>query len=142
MTAVGVESQIVEALLTRLAALALSPAVPVAYPDVTFPATGTTKPDTYLDAKRLPAGARAIGISAWNEYPGIFQVDVVTKKGGGAIKSTQIADAVAAWFPRGTSLTNGGVQVDIYDPPAIAPSIDDDPYTRIPVSIRYRTFKR
>lgn len=142
MTATGVESQILEALILRLKALTLSPALPLALPDVTFPAAGQVKPDTYLDAKPMRAGARGIGISAWDEYPGIFQVDVVTKKGQGAIKSTQIADAIAAHFAKGSTLTNGSVTVGIYDQPVIASSIDDDPYTRIPVSVRYRCFVR
>ena len=34
-----------------------------------------------IESESLRAGARAVGISAWNEYPGIFQIDVVTQKG-------------------------------------------------------------
>lgn len=142
MTAVGTESQITEALLTRLAALTLSPVLQVAYPDVLFPPAGQVKPDTYLDAHQLRAGAQGIGISAWDEHGGIFQVDVVDKAQDGSIKPTQIADAVADWFPRNLRLTNGSVQVDIYAKPAIAAPVTDAPYTRTPVSIRYRCFKR
>jgi Bacteriophage related domain of unknown function len=139
MTAVGVESQITEALLTRLSALTLSPTLPVAYPDVAFtpPSAGM-----WLEAAILRATTGSIGISAWEEHAGIFQVTVVAPKGGGAIKSTQVADAVTAWFPRFTRLLNGAVQVDVYDSPNIAAAIDDPPYTRTPVSIRYRTFVR
>lgn len=142
MTAVGVESQITEALLQRLLALTLSPALQVALPNVAFPAAGQTLPDTYLDAHQLRADTQGIGISAWNEFAGIFQVDVVYKAQDGAIKPTQIADAVADWFARDTVLSNGSVQVRIDERPSIAAPISDAPYTRTPVSIRYRCFKR
>ena len=142
MTAVGVESQITEALLARLAALTLSPALQVAWPDTVFPAAGQVKPDTYLEANQLRAETQGIGISAWDEHAGIFQVDVVNKPNGGLIKPTQIADAVAAHFPRNLRLPNGSVEVLILEPVSIAAPIPDAPYTRTPVSIRYRCFKR
>lgn len=142
MTAVGNESQITEALLTRLIALTLSPVVPVAVPNVQFPATGSDKPDTYLEASILRAPTQGIGISAWDERVGILQVDVVYKPNDGEIKPLQIADSVAAWFPRGTRLVNGSVQVDVYEPAQIATAMSDGDRLRIPVSIRYRTFTR
>jgi hypothetical protein len=144
MTAVGVEAQITEALFERLADLTLSPVLPVSYPDVVFPAVGQTKPDNYLEAAILRAQTAAVGLSKWDEHAGILQVTVVTKQfpAGGTKTPTQIADAVAAWFPRGTRLLNGSVQVDVYEKPAIASPIADAPYTRTPVSIRYRTFVR
>jgi hypothetical protein len=143
MIAIGIESQITEALLQRLAALTLSPALLVAYPNVTFPAAGQTKPTTYLEAHSpLRANTSAIGISAWNEHAGIFQVDVVYGTQDGAIRPTQIADAIAQHFPRNLRLTNGDIQVDIYEPPSIAAPITDGSYNRTPVSISYRTFTR
>lgn len=142
MTAVGVESQITEALLARLAALTLSPALQVAYPNVPFPAAGAVKPDTYLEANQLRAETQGIGISAWNEHAGVLQVDVVYKAEDGAIKPTQIADAVADHFPRNLRLANGSIVVHINERPSIAAPISDAPYTRTPVSIRYRVFKR
>lgn len=139
MTATGVESQITEALFARLAALTLSPALPVAWPDVSFtpPANGV-----YLDVHQLRAETVGIGISAWNEHAGVLQVDVVAKGQDGVLGRTEIADAVAAHFPRNLKLTVGDVRVDIDDPPAIAAPVPDAPYTRTPVSIRYRAFKR
>jgi hypothetical protein len=144
MTAVGVEAQITEALLARLAALTLSPVLPVVYPDVEFPAAGQAKPSSWIEAVILRAQTRGIGISAWDEHAGILQVTVVTQENpaGGTNAPTQIADAIAAWFPRGTRLINGSVQVDVYETPAIASPVPDAPYTRTPVSIRYRTFIR
>jgi hypothetical protein len=40
-------------------------------------------------------------------------------------------------------MTNGSVQVDVYEPAAIATAIaDGDRLREIPVSVRYRTFTR
>lgn len=138
MSAVGIEAQIAEALLTRLAALTLSPALQVAWPNKVF---GPDKPDTYLKASLLRAPTQGIGIAAWDEHTGLLQVDVVYKAQDGEIKPLQIADAVAAWFGRGTRLVNGSVAVTVYEKPSIASSVrEDDAYLKFPVSIRYRTF--
>lgn len=144
MTAVGVEAQITEALLNRVKTLGVSLSLPVAYPDVTFPVEGQTKPVNYLDVSILRAPTAGIGISAWDEHAGILQVTVVTKQfqEGGTRIPTQFSDAVAAWFPRGWSVANGAVLVTVYETPAIASPLSDTPYTRTPVSIRYRTFIR
>jgi hypothetical protein len=144
MTATGVEAQIGEALFARLAALTLSPVLLVAYPNAVFPPAGSDKPTTYLKASLLRVGAQGIGISAWDEHAGILQVDVLSGSQSGEVKPLQIADAVAAWFGRGTRLTNGSVQVDVYETPRIGPAIADDGngYEQIPVSVRYRTFVR
>lgn len=138
MAAVGIESLITEALLQRLAALALTPALPVAYPNVAFtPPVG----GSYLEAREpLRSSTEAIGISRWNEHTGIFQIDVVYRAQDGAIAPTEIADKVADWFKRGTRLINGSVRVDINEPPSVAASMADAPYIRIPVSVRYRVF--
>lgn len=137
MTAVGVESQITEALLQRLAALTLSPVLPIANPNVTFtpPASGP-----YLQANILRSPTETVGISRWDERTGIFQVDVVYAAKDGLIKPTQIADQIAVWFKRGTRLLNGAVRVDIYETPEIGTPLTDTPYVRTPVTIRYRVF--
>lgn len=142
MSAVGTDALIAEALLTRLAALTLSPALQVAWPNRTFPEPpAVDKPDTYLQASLLRAPTQGIGIAAWDEHAGILQVDVVYKAQDGEIKPLNIAAQVAAWFGRGTRLINGSVQVDVYEKPSIASSVrQDDAYLKFPVSIRYRTF--
>lgn len=135
------ESLIAGALLARLKALVLSPALQVAYPNVPFPASGSDKPDTYLQASLLRGATQGIGISQWDEHAGILQVDVLYKSQNGEVKPLAIADAVASWFGRGTRLTNGGIQVDVYEKPAIGPAINNgDGYEKFPVSIRYRCF--
>lgn len=141
MAAIGTEALIIEAFTQRVAALALalSPVLLVAYPNVTFPAVGQTKPATYLQMSILRAETRGIGLSKWDERAGILQVDVVYSTPNGLAPPTNIADAVAAWFPRNVALVNGGVRVDINEPASIGSPVDDEaPYKKIPVSIRYR----
>lgn len=141
MSAVGTEALIIEALMQRLATLVLSPVLAVAYPDVVFPAAGQVKPATYLRVSFMRARTASVGISRWDERPGIMQVDVVYSTAAGPIGPTNYADAVAAWFPRNWSTTNGAVRVDVYETPSIdSPVPDVAPYSFIPVSIRYRVF--
>lgn len=141
MAVVGNEAKITEALFTRLAALSLSPALSVAYPNVPFPAPpAVDRPDTYLQASILRAPTQGVGIAAWDEHAGILQIDVVYKPQDGELKPLQIADSVAAWFARGTRLINGAVQVDVYETPQIASLMADGDRMRIPVSVRYRSF--
>lgn len=144
MSAVGIEAQITEALLTRLAALTLSSPLQVAWPNVPFPATPTTdRPDTYLQASVLRAQTQGVGIAAWDEHAGILQVDVLYKSADGEIKPLNVAGAIATWFGRGTRMVNGSVQVDVYEKPSIASSISNgDGYSKFPVSVRYRSFVR
>src|SRR4051794_24622464 len=131
MATSGNEALITEAFVQRLAALVLTPTLLVAYPNVAFPATGQAKPATYLQASILRAETRPIGISRWDERAGIFQVDVVSSAQSGLVPPTEIADAVADWFPRFTRLVNDGVQVDVYETPAIGPLVvDAAPYYR------------
>ncbi|MGJ5032355.1 phage tail terminator-like protein [Bradyrhizobium sp. HKCCYLS2038] len=139
MAVVGTEAKITEALFTRLAAL--SPAIPTAYPNVSFPAPpAVDRPDTYLQASILRAPTQSVGIAAWDEHAGILQIDVVYKPQDGELKPLQIADSVAAWFARGTRMTNGSIQIDVYEPPQIASMMADGDRFRIPVSVRYRSF--
>ena len=132
------ESQIAAALFERLRNLTLSPALQVAYPNVTF---GPDKPDTYLRASLLRVPTQTIGVSAWDEHGGILQVDVMHNEQNGEVTPLAIADAVAAWFGRGTRLTSGSVQVDVYEKPSIGSVVrNGDGYNFYPVSVRYRSF--
>lgn len=139
MAAVGIEATISEALIKHLADLTLSPALPVSWPNVPFTPPTSGK---YLHAHHLRGPTDAVGISAWNAHQGIFQVDVVHPATGGLIPPTNIADAVAAHFARGTRLANGEIEVRIDQPPQIAAPVTDAPYIRTPVSISYRVFTR
>lgn len=142
MAAVGTEAQIADALLTRLAELSLSPALQVAWPDKEFtpPKDGLGKPEPYLEARLFEAPTEGIGISRHNQYQGFLQVTLVYPENAGAIVSKSVAAAVIQHFKRGTRLYSGSQRVDIIREPYLSPSIQDAPYTRTPVTIRYIAF--
>lgn len=138
MTAVGIESQIWESLYAHLAALTLSPPLAIAGPNTKFPAAGETLPAIYLRVHHLRATPDDVGISKWVERQGVLQVDVCYSREDGLIAATEIADAIAAHFPRGSVI--GSIPVRIDWTPAVASPIDDSPHIKLPVSIRYRAF--
>lgn len=143
MAAVGTTSQITRALQAHLAALTISPAIEVMYFDVKKDKPFVNGvPQPYLEAKvfRAPTETLAVDDDATAMHVGFFQVDVVYPEGKGSIAPTQIADIVKDHFPRGTVLTDGSTKVRIDLDPYVMSQIKDGPYTRTPVSIRFRAF--
>lgn len=131
-----VETSIVEALMARLATLTLSPALPVAWPNVDYtpPAAG------YLRVTHAPNTATQVtlGTEGKNRHIGIFQVDVMLPIIIGISTPMEKAGAVAAHFKRGTVLTKDGISVRITRPPEIRPALQSLPYIQVPVIIRYQ----
>jgi hypothetical protein len=115
---------------------AMTPAVATAWEGVSFtPATGVP----YQRAHMLPATPdnRQMGSSMRIER-GVFQVMLCYPSGVGSATAQARADAVVAWFKRGTTLSSGGVQTIVTDTPAKSPAfIDTDRYV-VPISIRYQ----
>jgi hypothetical protein len=134
----GVETRIYEALAAQLAALALTPAMPIAWPNVDFkpPATG------YLRASFLPAatGAFARSGTGSNEHRGIFQIDVFWPENKGETEPSNKAAAIIAHFKRGTVLSREGATIRIDDPPYRGPSLQEPGFLQIPVSVPYHAF--
>lgn len=141
MTAIGTEAQIVRALLARLQALALTPALPVAYPDVEFkpPATGM-----WLEAAIFQAPTEAVSIphDGWNSYTGFMQVTLVAPENTGQVQTAQVAAQIVNWFKRGTSMIDGATTVTIFKPPYASPTLEDRNTTRTPVTVRYQAFAK
>lgn len=137
MAAVGTDAKIAESLFTRLAALVLSPALPVSYPEPVRPFVRPAS-GPWLEANFLPAATAGIGISSWDEHVGLLQVTVVYPNGSGVLAPLEIAHNIVAWFPRNLSLTNCA----IYATPIIGTMFPDpdNSTTRTPVSVRYRSF--
>lgn len=136
--ATTVEGKIADALLAHIGTLTLSPALPVAYPNVPFsPPSGT-----YLEAAFLPNTNTNlfIGNSDPTQHQGLLQVTVIYKPANGIVKPNDIAGAIVAHFAKGTRLTSGGVTVRVYDKPSVAAPLQDADHLRIPVTVRYRGF--
>lgn len=139
-----VESTIPSLLLARVAALVLSPALPVAYPDVAFtpPVDAQGKAKPYLEVRHLPNTNvnLFLGDDATVQYQGLFQITVIYPAGQGIPKPFDIAGLVALHFKKGTALRGDGVNVRIYQKPSVARSIQETDRIRVPVTIPYQVF--
>lgn len=138
----AVEVAIQSALLNRLGAMVLTPAVPVALPNVPFTPPVPGQNAAWLRGTILPADSIALSVDygSENQHFGIFQVDIFYGIGSGALAPGRIADAVLAWFRRGTRLTKDGFTVEVTRVPWVGQLIDDDPWVMIPVSVPYLAF--
>lgn len=142
----AVEVAIPEALVDRLNALVLVPAVPVVQQGVvpTTPVPSAGPGVYYLEASFLPATSFSIGIAdnAHNQHYGILQVDVRGPLGEGNYKARRIAAKVGGWFARGTKCTKDGFTTTVFEPPHVHEGRIDGAWWRIQVDIRYRCFAR
>ncbi len=141
MAATGTEAQIKDALCARLAALVLSPVLPVSYPNVVFtpPSAGM-----WLEAMifAAPAVELSVGDSGSNSLTGFLQVTIVDRQKTGEITSAKVAALIAAHFKRGTEFTSGVTSIRINRRPSIMSTFKDDVYVKTPVTIRYQAFDR
>lgn len=135
--AVYVETKIFEGFAARLAALTLSPVMPVSYPNRSFspPANGK-----YLRARHLPNTTTQItlGASGFNRHQGLFQIDVMWPLNAGETEPKEIAGAIIAQFKRGTEFTREGLLIRIPEPPSVAPALIDGVSYMVPITIRYQ----
>lgn len=131
------EAIIFDLLNAHLAGLALSPALPVAWPlvDFTPPAGGW-----WLEASpgRTATTERWMSNEAPAEHLGIMQVTVIAPLGSGHAPSLDVAGAVAAHFAKGTCLTQGAISLTIYEHPTVVTPYRDDMFLRTPVIARWR----
>jgi hypothetical protein len=140
MPVTGNETRIAEALLARLGALILTPAMPLQGPNLNYKPTNGT---AYLRASILPRDTvevAAIDTSSENDYGGVFQVDVFWPTNEGITNPLERASAVAAHFKRGTTMERAGVKVWVLRPPSVATPLQDKSWFQVPVSIPYRAF--
>lgn len=104
MAASGTEARIAEALLAKLDALTLSPALRVAHPGRSFsPVTG----ETYLRASfiTLPTQQPGLAHSSAKRYGGMLQVSIFAPNDDtGMIGTANIAGQVITHFARGTRM--------------------------------------
>jgi hypothetical protein len=139
MAATTTEGKIREALLAKTKALVLSPAHPVAWPDLPF-----TRPGSggwiEVDIFEVPTVPVAVANNGTNEHSGLFQITVCERAGSGVMLASDVAGQVVNHFARGTQFANGGLQIRINSRPEIANTYRDDDITRTPVTVRYQVF--
>lgn len=132
------DAMIFTALVAKLQALV--PALPIAGPNVTFPAAGQPTPAKYLTIDFLPNRNRPFPIGDDAEpHQGLFQVSVKWPKGNGIADALDVAGAIIDHFKNQT-LFVGGLQIKINREPWAASPMQDDDRLIIPVSISYIAF--
>lgn len=135
----GINATIQNALFKKLNELVLSPALPVAWPNVDFTAPVGGK---YLTVDLLPN--TNLRLYQPNDSPhyrqGLLQVTVVAPLDSGTGYALGVADAIADHFPASLILYESGAKLGIQRTPDIAPPLRDDTTWRVPVTIRYELF--
>ena len=124
---------ILSALETKLSDFATAQGYDVAWPDVKF-----TPTNAYLESFILPAetGQGGLAVGSYQDYEGIYQINVVTKKGNGTADSRAMVDAVLSEFSKGSMA--GTVQIQ---KSWASGSFDrDNAYFVVPVSVRYKVY--
>ncbi|WP_292041068.1 MULTISPECIES: phage tail terminator-like protein [unclassified Brevundimonas] len=124
--------KVTDALLSRVGSLVLSPALPVAYPGLSFtpPAGGK-----YLTAEVFYNAPRWEGATSGRMDQGLLQITVVWPKGVATIQPITVADAVRSHFAKGTELFSNGRKVTVSQEPRIATPLIEDSRTLVPVTI-------
>lgn len=137
----GIEATILAALLDHLGTLTFSPALPVAYPGVTFPKAGQQKPDNYLQVSFLPNRTATLSVSKGRQmHQGILQISVFWKAGEGHVKPLDAADRIIQHFTKGTRLISGAVKIKIDNKPWVSGPLQETDRVQFPVTIPYRSF--
>jgi hypothetical protein len=135
-------NDILSALETKLSDFAAIQGYSVAWPDVKFPSDAEVAngfvigQSPYLEAFILPAetGTGALAGDGYQDYTGIYQINVVTKKGNGTADARAMVEAVLTEF--GKAATAG---VTLIEKSWASGSFDrDESYFVVPVSVRYR----
>ncbi|KRB26325.1 DUF4128 domain-containing protein [Mesorhizobium sp. Root172] len=135
----SIETQIWLALKGRVQALALSPALPIAWPNETYVPSPT---QNYLRVTHVPNINRRLFIGSTEPHQriGLLQIDVFAKKNQDASVAAEIAGQVAAWFATDLKLRYGTTTVRITKAPDAAQAIADDTHWQTPVTIAYEAF--
>lgn len=130
-------TRIAELLEARLGEWADAKGVPVVWDNI-----AENPPDTlYLQAYAMPATTTTIDLAEKLQVlPGVWQINIVAKAGEGVSVNSarQRADEVAALFPVGLALSDGGLTCYISTPPTVYRGITSDTRYSIPVSMSYR----
>ena len=134
-----IESNIMAALFTRLQALVLNPAMPIAWPNVSYTPPATQK---YLRVGYVPnvANRMTIGSDGPHQHLGLMQVSVYWPKSSGEAGPREVAGQVAAWFPCDLKLYAGGTMVRITKRPDVRDMIIEDAAVQIPVMIDWEVY--
>lgn len=132
-----IEGHIEAALFARVAALALTPAMVVAWPNKAF----TPPAEGYLRVTHVPNVNRRLTIGSADPHQrlGLLQVSVFLPLNKGSSPATEIAGAIAAHFPADLRMRSGNVTVKVERKPDVSQGTPDGAYWHVPVMIRHQT---
>ena len=139
--------RIADLLESRVAIIAESLGLPIAWPNLAF-----TPPDDAPYGRVYVLPAQTVGQDLEGQlrtYQGILQLNIIAPAGSGVTLARGLAKSVADAFPEGLPLVDGDLTVYINGPPQVRQPIQDRPtsspngttgsitYTT-PVSMQYR----
>ena len=139
--------RIAELLESRVAIIAESLGLPIAWPNIAF-----TPPDDAPYGRVYVLPAQTVGQDLEGQlrtYRGILQLNIIAPAGSGVTLARGLTKSVADAFPEGLPLVDGDLSVYINGPPQVRQPIQDRPtsspngttgsitYTT-PVSMQYR----
>ncbi|QAZ63877.1 hypothetical protein C3B80_15920 [Enterobacter cloacae] len=139
--------RIAELLESRVAIIAESLGLPIAWPNIAF-----TPPDDAPYGRVYVLPAQTVGQDLEGQlrtYQGILQLNIIAPAGSGVTLARGMTKSVADAFPEGLPLVDGDLTVYINGPPQVRQPIQDRPtsspngttgsitYTT-PVSMQYR----
>jgi hypothetical protein len=115
--------------------------LPIAGPNVTFPAAGQAKPGKFIELTFLPNQTRQITIGDDPQQKrGIMQVSVMWPLGIGLTEALDVAGQIIERFKNQTLFATG-VKITISSEPWAASPLKDVDRMRVPVSIPYIAFE-
>lgn len=134
---VAMMQEIERALFTHVDSFVLSTQVPIAWPNVTF-----TKPNDgkYLQVLHFPNTPVDYD---WSDYAithrGILQINVHWSLNVGTVVMHGIVDELTAKFPKGSTLSDGGISVIFDSVPNVLSIVKNDELNYIPIRVFYRS---
>lgn len=133
-----IETALWLALRARVEALALSPVLPVAWPNESFnaPLSG------YLRVSWIPNLNRRLFIGSNDPHQrlSLLQIDVFAQKNQNAAVAIEIAGKVAAHFPTDLRMSAHGVTARVTKAPDTAQPLTDGTHLMVPVTVSIETF--
>lgn len=140
------DAEVYDALATRAGTMVLTtPALPVAYPDLSFDPATDAPSGKYVEVSFFPNRPAWEGIATGALKQGLLQITVVWPRGSALPQGEEagigpplaIADLVTAHFAKGTVMVSGTTKVKVSREPWVSPPLTDAAETRVPVSISW-----
>ena len=131
-----IEASIQTALLERVASLALSPVLEIAWENANF---DPPENESYIVVKQFPNGNTRYSQTGSDPHQriGILQLMLVTPLNKGPSTAAETAGLIAEHFPAGLIMRSGDVKVTVTKSPEVATAINTDVSHDVPISVEY-----